>query len=160
MSLMQTNLFRNALASPGVVAVLKRVVPPLDRLLLRCTRGYVNTAMQPVALLTTLGARSGQARPIATMCMPVKEGFLLVGSNWGADRDPAWVHNLRASPPAQFMFRGYVGPVIARELTGTERERHWQALTAYNPQYVVYQKGTRRLLPVMLLEKSGAVRHS
>ena len=153
MSLMKTRVFKDALASPSVVAFLKRVVPPLDKFLLRCSRGHLNTAMQPVALLRTVGAKSGQAREIATMCMPLVDGFLLVGSNWGADRDPAWVHNLRTTPRAHVAFRGYVGTVVARELAGDEREQRWSELIEYNPQYAIYQAGTGRQLPIMLLEK-------
>ncbi len=156
MGLMQTSLFRNALASPAVVAILKKIVPPLDRFLLRISRGWVNTAMQPVALVSTTGAKSGQRREIALICMPVDNGLALVGSNWGGARDPAWIHNLRAHPGARVTFRGYVGPVTARELEGDERESLWPELVAFNPQYAIYQAGTPRRLPVMLLEKPAA----
>ena len=50
MGLMQTKFFTRALALPAVVAILKRVVPPVDRFLLRVSRGWVNTALPPVAL--------------------------------------------------------------------------------------------------------------
>ncbi len=152
MGLMQTKFFTRALALPAVVAILKRVVPPLDRFLLRVSRGWLNTALQPVALVNTTGAKSGKRRAIATICMPVEGGIVVVGSNWGGDRDPAWVHNLRAHPQVEIAFRGYVGPAVAREVTGEERARLWRQMVAYSPQHAVYQAGTSRLLPVLLLE--------
>ena len=116
MELLKTNLVKNALESDALVALLKRTVPPLDRALLRASRGWVNTAMQSVLLLETVGAKSGQPREIATLCMPVGLDLVLVGSNWGQQRDPAWVHNLRANPEAKVSFRGYVGTVQALSL--------------------------------------------
>ena len=153
MSLMQTKFFVNALGSPRMVAILKSFVPALDRFLQKFTRGWVNTAMQPVAHVETLGAKSGVMRPLATLCMPVTTGFALVGSNWGGDRDPAWIHNLRANPHVKIVFRGFVGRVRAREIMGEERDALWDRSVAYNPQYKIYEASTSRLLPVMLLEK-------
>tara|TARA_R110000823_G_scaffold47903_16_gene121939 strand:- start:28567 stop:29031 length:465 start_codon:yes stop_codon:yes gene_type:complete len=151
---MKTNLVKNALASDFMVALLKRTVPPTDKLLLRISRGWLNTAMQSVALIETRGARSGQPREIVTLCMPEEEDLVLVGSNWGQQHDPAWVHNMRANPEVHVRFRGYVGPMRAREITGEEREALWQRLVQHNPQYVHYQAGTDRTLPVIRLQRS------
>jgi deazaflavin-dependent oxidoreductase (nitroreductase family) len=153
MEILRTNLVKNALESDALVGLLKRTVPPLDRALLRGSRGWVNTAMQSVLLLETIGAKSGQRREIATLCMPVGIDMVLVGSNWGQQRHPAWVHNLRTNPEAKVAFRGYVGPVESRELGGRERTEMWQRLIRYNPQYERYQSMTRRTLPVMLLHR-------
>jgi deazaflavin-dependent oxidoreductase (nitroreductase family) len=153
MELMRTDLVKNALASSAVTSVLKKTVPPLDKALLRLSRGWINTGMQTVVLLQTTGARSGQLRTIATLCMPVGRDLILVGSNWGQGRDPAWVHNLRANPDCHTTFRGYVGEMTARELESSERATIWKHLVRYNPQYQTYQEGTRRRLPVMLLSR-------
>ena len=153
MALMQTKLVKNALSSDSVVGLLKKTIPPLDKALLRISRGRVNTAMQSVVLLETVGAKTGQVRSIATMCMPVDDDLVLVGSNWGQDRDPAWVHNLRANPRARVHFKGFVGDVEARELDGAERAAMWDRLVAFNPQYSRYQESTNRVLPIMRLNR-------
>lgn len=126
----------------------------MDRFLLKATRGWANTGLQTVVLLETVGAKSGQKREIATLCMPMGLDLIVVGSNWGGDRDPAWVHNLRANPEAVVRFRGYYGPVQAKELKGRERVAMWDSLVRYNPQYAVYQEGTSRRIPVMQLTRS------
>ena len=154
MGLLQTNLVERALSQPSVIKWLKRIVPPLDLFLLRTSRGWLNTAMQSVALLETTGAKSGQQREIATLCMPHAADFVLVGSNWGQDRDPAWAHNLRANPKPRVRFRGYVGEAYARELDGEERALVWQKLVEFNPQYARYQQGTQRQLPLFLLSRT------
>ena len=153
MGLLQTRLVKRALNAPRFVALLKAVVPRLDKFLLKLTRGWINTGFQSVALLVTTGARSGQPREVATLCMPVDTGIVLVGSNWGQPRDPAWAHNLRAHPQAEVTFRGYRGPMQARELAGAEREAMWLRLVEFNPQYAVYQQQVERQLPVMQLTR-------
>jgi len=151
--LLKSDLMKNALESPRVVALLKRIVPPLDRALLRASRGWVNTAMQSVVLLETVGARSGKTRAVPMLCMPLGGDIVVVGSNWGKSSDPAWLHNLRANPRARVYFRGYVGAVRADEVSGAEREALWQRLVPFNPQYARYQDKTDRELPVIVLRR-------
>ena len=153
MSLLQTELVRKALASSWVVAVLKRLVPPLDRFLLLLSRGWLNAALQSVALIETVGARSGLSRRVSTLCMPMDQNLVLVGSNWGQSAAPGWVHNLRASPSAKVWFRGFVGIMNAREVQGQERAKIWQQLIEFNPQYQRYQDNCTRLLPVIVLSR-------
>jgi deazaflavin-dependent oxidoreductase (nitroreductase family) len=149
--LFHTDFFERAIRKPWVIALLKRTVPPLDKFLLKLSRGWVSTAMQSIALLQMTGAKSGQRREIVTLCMPDADDIYLVGSNWGLDSDPAWVRNLRANPAADVTFRGYKGPVSASELIGDDRQKIWPQLVAYNPQYARYQSGTDRILPVIKL---------
>ena len=155
MELLKTNVVRSALASGVVVSVLKRTVPPLDLNLMRLSRGWLNVGLQTVALVTTRGAKTGKVREIVTLCMPVGDDIILVGSNWGQDRHPAWVHNLRAHPRVKVRYRGYVGEMEARELNGKERSDMWERLVRYNPQYAVYQEQTDRRLPVLSLTRVG-----
>ena len=65
------------------------------------------------------------------------------------------MHNLRANPRAHIVFRGYAGAVNARELAGEERAATWARLLEFNPQYSVYQAGTARTLPVILLQRTA-----
>jgi len=153
MELIRTNLVRQALDSDLVVSLLKGTVPRLDKALLRGSRGWLNTGLQTVVLLRTTGAKSGVEREIATLCMPVGRDLVLVGSNWGQDRDPAWIHNLRAHSTAHITYRGFSGEVEGRELKGRERSSMWQHLVHYNPQYGVYQNNTQRRLPVFLMHR-------
>ncbi len=137
-----------------LVRLLERFVPPLDRFLLKISRGWLSTAMQTIVWMETTGARSGEARETVTLCMPDGPNVVLVGSNWGREKHPAWVFNLRSNPQARIRFRGYVGPVKARELTGEKRVQMWQRLVEYSPQYQRYADRVSRELPVILLERS------
>ena len=154
MELIRSDLLKHALASAPVVNLLKRTVPRADKTLLRLSRGWLNTGLQSVVLLETRGARSGKTRSIATLCMPLGRDLVLVGSNWGQDSDPAWVHNLRTNPDCMATYRGFNGQMTARELKGAERSSMWQHLVRFNPQYGRYQEGTDRKLPVLVLGRN------
>lgn len=144
------------MSAPWLVALLKATIPPLDRFLLKISRGYLNTGFQSVALVLTTGARSGKPREVPILCMPLDSDIVLVGSNWGKPGHPGWVHNLRADPRARVIYRGYRGPMLARELEGDERRATWEQLVLFNPQYAVYQDGVARRLPILRLSRVAA----
>ncbi|MFK7975239.1 MAG: nitroreductase family deazaflavin-dependent oxidoreductase [Halioglobus sp.] len=154
MGLLNTTLAKRVLNAKPAIAFLKATVPPTDKFLLRISRGWLSTAMQSIVLMETRGAKSGKTREMVTLCMPQGDDLLLVGSNWGTDKDPAWIHNLRAHPQAQVIYRGYKGPMTASELSAKERAEVWHELVSFNPQYAQYQTMTERPMPVMRLSKN------
>lgn len=153
MQLLNSRLLKRALESERVVKFLMKTVPPLDRVLLHASRGWLNTGMQSVALVETVGAKTGAKREIATLCMPQNLDLVLVGSNWGHKNNPAWVINIRAHPEVRVTFRGYKGAMLAREAEGAERAALWEELVKFNPQYARYQQATTRHLPVLVLSR-------
>jgi len=77
------------------------VFPAIDRRLLPLTRGRVKVAVgQPILLLHTRGARSGQPRTSPLLYTPHHGAFVVVASKAGAEHHPAWYHNIRAHPDA------------------------------------------------------------
>jgi deazaflavin-dependent oxidoreductase (nitroreductase family) len=87
--------------------------------------------------------------------MRVKDGenYILVGSQGGAPKDPAWVHNLRANPHIELRDEAIVRPMRVREIKEAgERARLWKvAVVAYRP-YAEYQTRTKRQIPVFVAE--------
>jgi deazaflavin-dependent oxidoreductase (nitroreductase family) len=152
LALLQSEAIQLALDSTVLTGVLKRTVPTIDRILLKASQGWVATGLQTVVLMETVGARSGLRRETVTLCMPVGRDLVLVGSNWGRETDPAWVHNIRANPEVKVTFRGYRGTAEDRELQVGERRQMWESAVRYNPQYAVYQDNVSRSIPVILLE--------
>lgn len=128
------------------------VAPPIDRLLLRLSRGRVSLGgTAPILLLQTTGARSGEPR--STPLLYVQDGprFVLIASKGGHPRHPAWYHNLRAHPSARVLVGGRQIACRATEAEGPERERLWRLATALNPGYDAYQARVSRTIPVMVL---------
>lgn len=104
-----------------------------------------------VLLLETVGRRSG--RPRTTPLLYVRDGahHVVVASNAGDDRHPAWWLNLRAHPEARIQVGPSRLPVRAREADEAERERLWPMLEAAYPYYADYRRRTMRRIPVVVL---------
>lgn len=107
---------------------------------------------QPMLILSTKGARSGQRREAALPYFQLGDVFIVVGSKGGAPDDPAWVTNLRQNPDAELSLRGKRRPVTAHIATGDERAALWDHVTRAMAVYTRYQKKTEREIPVVVFE--------
>jgi deazaflavin-dependent oxidoreductase (nitroreductase family) len=90
-----------------------------------------------------------------TPLMRVREGnnYILVGSQGGAPKDPAWAHNLRANPHIELRDEITVRPMRVREVkNAAERARLWTLAVAAYPPYAEYQARTKRQIPVFVAE--------
>ena len=106
-----------------------------------------------VVIVTHRGHKTGAIRK--TPLMRVKEGdnYILVGSQGGAPKDPAWVHNLRADPHIELRDETIVRPMRVREVKdAAERARVWTLAVAAYPPYAEYQARTKRQIPVFVAE--------
>ena len=129
------------------------VFPAIDKRVMPLTGGRLKTGMrQPILLLHVPGAKTGQPRVTPLLYTPRGEDFVLVASKAGAERHPAWYHNLVAHPEAEVEVDGGLIPVSAHEAEGAEREELWRLVNDNYPGYDVYQRraGARRI-PVMVL---------
>lgn len=106
---------------------------------------------QPVLLLQTTGRRSGRTRTTPVQYLADGDTFVVVASNAGAARPPAWYLNLRADPHAQIDVGGRSVEVRAQEATGQERAELWQRLTAANRYLERTASKAGRDLPLMAL---------
>jgi deazaflavin-dependent oxidoreductase (nitroreductase family) len=86
--------------------------------------------------------------------MPDGRRFVLVASNGGSDRHPAWWLNLASSPTASVQVSGETFGVAARRAHGDEHLRLWTALKRFNPFYAQYERLTEREIPVVILERT------
>jgi deazaflavin-dependent oxidoreductase (nitroreductase family) len=107
---------------------------------------------RPIVVLTSLGARTGRLRKTALMRVELDGRYVVVASSGGGARNPRWVHNLRANPLVELQDGATRGEYLARELDGAERETWWTIAVAAFPTYATYQRKTRRLIPVFVLE--------
>jgi deazaflavin-dependent oxidoreductase (nitroreductase family) len=109
---------------------------------------------QQVCLLTTTGRRSGQARTTPLMCFPHGDGLVVIASNGGSDRYPAWYHNLTAHPQVTVQVGSDVRTMTARTATAEERAEIWPRVIARAKNFAGYEKKTRRVIPVVVLTPS------
>jgi deazaflavin-dependent oxidoreductase (nitroreductase family) len=122
----------------------------------RATRGVVGGSLagMPMLLLTTTGRRSGEPRTSPLPYLEVDSSFVVVGSNNGGPRDPAWWLNLSANPMARIETRAGAFEVEAALATGEARALLWPKLKEFNPAYRRYEKMTDREIPVVVLRRS------
>ncbi len=131
-----------------------KIVPPLDRALFKLSKGkfLMGQSLVPSLLLTTTGAVSGEPRQAPLACMPEAGGtWIVVGSNFGREKHPAWTGNLIKQPKAQVSYRGRSVPVTAKLLEDQEREDIWAELLKVWPVYDKYVERVDRELRVFRL---------
>jgi deazaflavin-dependent oxidoreductase (nitroreductase family) len=74
-------------------------------------------------------------------------------SNFGRPRNPAWYYNLRANPNATIARNGISREVVARELSGSERELSYQRGEEIFPGFIQYRRwASHRQIPVIRLQ--------
>jgi deazaflavin-dependent oxidoreductase (nitroreductase family) len=132
-------------------------VLPLHDLIYQKSNGWVGhklPGMPPNLLLRTVGAKSGQPRISTLTYARDGDAYLIVGSNAGISRNPAWYHNLRKNPECEIN----VGPkrlgVTARLITpeDADYQRLWQLVNKNNAnRYSGYQGRTSRPIPIFAL---------
>jgi deazaflavin-dependent oxidoreductase (nitroreductase family) len=130
-----------------------RTTTVINRFLFKLTNGKVGGRFGKVdiLLLTTKGRKSGEKRTVPLQYFKDGEDLVLVASNAGDDRHPAWWLNLQADPKAQVQIGGDKKRVEARKATADEKTRIWPNVTAIYPGYDEYQTRTSREIPLVLL---------
>jgi deazaflavin-dependent oxidoreductase (nitroreductase family) len=103
-------------------------------------------------LLTTRGRKTGKLHRTALIYGRDGDAYVVVGSNAGSRRHPAWYHNLTANPDVYVQVKSEVFPARARTAAGEERARLWKMMNTIWPYYEGYQRKTKREIPVVVLE--------
>ena len=104
-------------------------------------------------LLHHTGRRSG--RLYVTPLLYVEDGgrYVLIGSNGGAEKEPAWVANVAAMPEVVIEVGEQtltVTPTIVR--SGPEWDRLHAAAVAYWPDILEYPTHTNRTFPLIVMD--------
>jgi deazaflavin-dependent oxidoreductase (nitroreductase family) len=138
-------------------ATVGRALAPMDTMLLRVSRGRLGVGVMVgmrTLLLSTVGKRSGLPRQVPLVYLRQRDGFLVVGSNWGGEHHPAWTVNLLAQPEATVAVAGTTIPVRGTLLSGDERAAVWPDIVAYWPAYATYaERADHREIRVFRLER-------
>lgn len=130
-----------------------RAVGRVHRTVYEMSGGRLGDSLQgiPHLLLTTTGRRSGERRTVPLSYLPDGDRFVLIASNGGSDRPPAWWLNLMKAPQARVQVGPRLLDVEAAEARGAERERLWPLAVAMNSVYARYEKMTDRRIPLVVL---------
>jgi deazaflavin-dependent oxidoreductase (nitroreductase family) len=105
----------------------------------------------PMLLLTTTGRKSGEPRTTPLLYMPDGSRFVVVGSNAGRDRPPAWLLNLSAAPSVRLQVGRHRHHADAHVLTAKEKTALWPTLAEHYKGWDDYQALTDREMNVVSL---------
>jgi len=140
--------------------VYSRLVKPAAKALARthvaayrATRGSLGArwAGGDVALITTIGRRSGRRRTTPVVCLRDNDHLAIVASNGGSDHPPSWWLNLQHNPRAEVEIAGTRHIMRAHrpepDIEASLAARFCRAF----PRFEYYQRRTKRNIPVVVL---------
>lgn len=128
----------------------------LHELLYKRTDGRIGHHMigVPTLLLRTTGRPSGATRTNGLVYARDGADYLVVASNGGADRHPAWLHNLRANSDVEIQIGRERRKGTARVIEPSDPDygRLWKIVNKNNrDRYSAYQTQAARAIPVIVV---------
>lgn len=155
-----TRVWRLMFAIKPLGDLLIWVARYLDPVLHGLTRSAIGGWMPfPFVSMTTTGAKSGRPRTSAVIYFNDGVDLILVASNYGGTRHPAWYHNLKANPTALLIRGRRSGVYEATEVTDdAERERLFALANRVYRGYADYRVRTDsrgRRIPIMRLRRTA-----
>lgn len=125
----------------------------------RGTRGLIggNLLGIQMLLLTTHGRKSGLRRTLPLAYVEYKGDLIVVASNGGAEKRPAWWLNLSSAATAEVQVKGERFQVEWSEAPKKERMEYWRKLQSAIPAYRMYRLRTERKIPIVLLRRRSVM---
>ena len=106
----------------------------------------------PVLLLTTTGRKSGEPRTAPVLYLADEGRFVVINTNAGNAKTPAWSLNLRANPEAEVEVGRKRFEVRSRLAEGEERADLWRRHMEQYEGWDFYESQLDREVGVFVLE--------
>jgi deazaflavin-dependent oxidoreductase (nitroreductase family) len=106
----------------------------------------------PVLLLTTTGRKSGEPRTCPVVYLEDDGRWVIINTNAGNEKVPAWSLNLRADPDAEVEVGRTKRRVRARIAEGEERADLWRQHNVQYSGFDEYEKRLDRDIAVFVLD--------
>jgi deazaflavin-dependent oxidoreductase (nitroreductase family) len=119
---------------------LMNASPKLDPLLYRLSGGRLTTVPMPVLFLTHTGARSGRQSKTPLLYFTDGDDAIVVASNYGRAKNPAWYYNVKANPEVTVSAAGRDCRYRAEVVDDAERARLWPKVVQFAEVYADYVK--------------------
>ena len=108
----------------------------------------------PTLLLTTRGRKSGKWRRTALIYGKDGDNYVIVASQGGAPKHPAWYLNLVDHPAVDVQVGADKFSALAHTASAEEKARLWPLMVSIWPSYKDYQTKTEREIPVVVLVRN------
>ena len=139
----------------GKRLLIARFFVLVHRVLFRLSGGRLLGRLdgQGVLILVTKGRRSGRRRSSRLLYFRFEEssGLIVVASNYGRARHPAWYLNLSADPHVNVETEGQAVRCPGSDNRGEERSALFAKVVAGNPRFATYRASASRRIPVIAL---------
>ena len=128
----------------------------LHKMLYRATGGRLGARMGwiDVALVETVGRKSGKRRTVPIACYPYRDSFAVSASNSGMETHPAWYLNMKANPRVTVQVGRDRFEAVAEDVAEGEREALWEEIVKINRHQGEYLAKTRREIPLVWFRRA------
>lgn len=106
----------------------------------------------PVAVLTTIGRKTGEPRESPLLFLREGDRVILVASQGGRANNPMWYLNLKANPQVTVQVKREVLKLTARDAGDEERARYWPKLVDMYSSFESYKSWTDRVIPIVICD--------
>lgn len=108
-----------------------------------------------VALVETIGRKSGQLRCVPIACYPYRDSIVVSASNSGKESHPVWYLNMQANPAVTVQMGSERYRAIAEDVAEEERAALWETIVRLNKHQGEYLQQAQRRIPLVWLRREG-----
>ena len=121
--------------------------------LYRLTNGIIGGRFPgaTILLLTTIGRKSGQPRTTPLRYLRQGEDYMIVASNWGQGKFPAWFYNIQANPAVTMQVMSKRLSAQAEVAPQQQQAALYRQFIEADKQFAHYQETANRSIPVIFL---------
>jgi len=119
--------------------------------------GAGGRAFGTCCLIRYRGRKSGRTMIQGLSYADLGGEVVICASKGGADDDPQWYLNIRASETVDFQIGTQAFRATWREPEGVERDRVWAFMADCHPYYAAYQTRTSRVIPLVMMTAVAAI---
>ena len=109
-----------------------------------------------VALVETVGRKTGQLRCVPIACYPYRDSVVVSASNSGKESHPVWYLNMQANPAVTVQLGRESYKAIAEDVADEERDALWAKIVQLNKHQGEYLKKAERKIPLVWLRRQAA----
>ena len=123
----------------------------VHKLLYRLSGGRYGARMGwiDVALVDTVGRKTGKKRTVPIACYPYRDSVVVSASNSGQETHPAWYLNMMANPEVTVQMGRDRYRAMAEEVPDEEREALWKTIVDINKHQGEYLEKVDRKIPLV-----------
>jgi deazaflavin-dependent oxidoreductase (nitroreductase family) len=106
-----------------------------------------------VALIETIGRKSGKPRCVPIACYPYRDSYVVSASNSGKETHPVWYLNMQANPQVTVQVGKDRFQAIAEDVPDEERAALWDKVVQINKHQGQYLAKAERKIPLVYLRR-------